>query len=46
MDIGKIGNSYVNNTISETKSKVTQDDFEKQLQSAMGSKDDKQLKSV
>ena len=46
MDIGKINNNYVNNTISETKSKTAQDDFEKQLKSAMSSNDDKQLKSV
>lgn len=46
MDIGKIDNKLDNNTINNAKNKVTDDAFEKRLQSAVDKKDDKELKNV
>jgi flagellar protein FlgJ len=48
MDIGGIGNSYLNNkpTLDTTQSKVEDDSFESKLQAAVESKDEKQLRSV
>ncbi len=48
MDIGSIGNSYLNNksTYDTSKSKAEADSFESKLQAAVDSKDEKQLKGV
>lgn len=46
MEIGGINNNYVNNSIDTAKNKVSDEDFEKKLQSAMDKKDDKELKKV
>lgn len=46
MEIGKINNSSINNTLDNTKNKVTDDSFESRLKNAMSTKDDKELKKV
>ncbi len=48
MDIGGIGNNYLNNktTLDNSKSKAEEDSFESKLQAAVQSKDEKQLRSV
>lgn len=48
MEIGSIGNSYLNNesTYDTSKKKAADESFESKLQSAVESKDEKQLKSV
>jgi peptidoglycan hydrolase FlgJ len=46
MDISSINNNLNSNTMNNAKNKVVDDDFQKQLKSAMDSKDDKQLKKV
>lgn len=46
MDITKINESTMNNTIDNAKSKVADDGFEKRLKSAMNANDDKALKKV
>lgn len=46
MDIGKINERYVNNTIDSTRQKVSQDSFEQRLRSAVNDKNKKELKKV
>ncbi|MCX7711982.1 MAG: rod-binding protein [Clostridia bacterium] len=46
MEIGKINDLNVNNSIDSSKSKASDDEFEKRLKSAMENKDDKELKKV
>lgn len=46
MDIGKINERYVNNTIDSTRQKVSQDSFEQRLRSALNDKNKKELKKV
>jgi peptidoglycan hydrolase FlgJ len=46
MEISKISDVSINNTIDNTKNKVTDDSFEAKLQSAMNTKDDTALKSA
>ena len=50
MDIGKINNNYVDNTIkstiNNTKSKVGEDDFESSLKNIVKNKDEKELRKV
>ena len=46
MDISGINDKIVNNRLQEAKNKVTQDDFESRLKTAMDSKDEQELKKV
>ncbi|MCX7842476.1 MAG: rod-binding protein [Clostridia bacterium] len=46
MEIGGINDKTFNNTLNNAKNKIKQDDFEKRLQNAVDSKDDKELKKV
>jgi peptidoglycan hydrolase FlgJ len=46
MEIGKINDTLINNTLDNTKNKVTDDSFESRLKNAMGTKDEKELKKA
>lgn len=46
MDVGGIGNNYINNSVQATKNAVTDEEFEKKLQAAMDKKDDAALKKA
>lgn len=46
MDISKIGENTLNNTIDNAKNKVVDDSFDKQLKNAMNSRDEKELKKA
>ena len=46
MDISKINNKYVDNTINNVKTTVTDDSFQKRLESAINENDKKELKKV
>jgi len=46
MEIGRIAQTYVNNSIETTKGTVVQDSFEKRLQDAVANRDEQQLKEA
>jgi peptidoglycan hydrolase FlgJ len=46
MDIGKINGNLDTNSLNNTKNKVNDDAFEKELQSAVSKKDDAEMKKV
>lgn len=46
MEIGKINDTSINNTLDNTKNKVTDDSFESRLKNAMSTKDEKELKKA
>lgn len=46
MEVGRINNKLVDNTMETTKNRVEGDNFEKRLQAAMDRKDEKELKKV
>ncbi|MCX8129836.1 MAG: rod-binding protein [Clostridia bacterium] len=46
MEIGGINNKYVDNSIESAKNKVSDDEFEKKLKSAMDKSDEKELRKV
>lgn len=46
MDISKINDKSVNNTMQSSRTKVSDDQFEQRLKSAIENKDEKELKKV
>jgi len=46
MDVSKINNNLVDNTISSTKNKLEDGDFERRLKNAYDKKDEKELKKA
>ncbi len=46
MDISKINNNYIDNSISSTKNTINDKEFEKNLKSAMENKDEAELRKV
>lgn len=46
MEIGKINDSFINNSVDTTKNKVQDDSFDQRLKSAMNSKDEKELRKA